>query len=377
MNFKKNKQKTVFILAGGTGGHMFPAHAVAQVLGVKNNVVMITDKRGSEFLKQYENSRHYEIRIIRAAPLSGGLSKKIVNLLQITVGVWESMYYFMKYGRPNLVLAFGGYATFPPLVIALMTRVQIVLHEQNSSLGQVNRIFFRFAKLLLLSFSNTRYVNYDKKYNCKIEFTGNPVRKGILHPNRIINRDKVNRDKEICVLITGGSQGAQLFDNIANFISDLPVDLQKKLTIFHQAKANSIEHITEVYKRSHVKKYEVRTFFEDIGEKMRIADLLIARSGASTISEIAACKKPAILVPLASAKDNHQYYNAMQIVDAHAAIMLDEKDVDEEMKSVLYKLLSDKNKLERMAEAYNELTSMTNNSVNATQNIVNNVNKLL
>jgi UDP-N-acetylglucosamine--N-acetylmuramyl-(pentapeptide) pyrophosphoryl-undecaprenol N-acetylglucosamine transferase len=352
---KQGKRPNIVIATGGTGGHIFPAQAVAQILSNRYNIIWLTDSRGAEIMRKHcvnvgqepgklnndvdanfavqkearaESTTQQAkpcVHTLLSGPMHGRFANKLKSLSKVLLGTVQGAYYMLRY-RPILTLGFGGYASTPTLLASLVKFVPIVLHEQNAVMGQVNRIFAGLSKLIILSFPETQMVN--AKHSNKHAVLGNPVRPEVWAEGQKRCNNKENPD-EIKLLIIGGSQGADFFcDVVPEAIAKLPEMIRCKFVIQHQVSENRAEEVRAKYMNAKVKMVETQPFFMDIGSRMHNADLVIARSGASTVSDIACMRVPAIFIPLASSKDNHQYHNAQLLADSGMAIVVEEKDID-------------------------------------------------
>lgn len=345
---KEQNKKLIVLAAGGTGGHIFPAEAVAEKLREHNyNIKLICDKRVTSLLEGafLETER---VVVTLVAPKSSLLSKikSIVVLLLSTVKI---LWMFLK-DRHQLVVSFGGYPTLPAALSAVILRVPLVLHEQNSSLGLVNRLFLPFARQLCISFPNTRKIK--EKYNHKVLLTGLPLRNKII---KFIKHPKIQPDNQhFRILVIGGSQGTKLFsDVIPNAIAKLDKSLQEKIQITQQVRSELIDTTTAIYRKTRCA-HEVKPFFNDIAELYRHHDLVITRAGASSMAELMSFQKAAIIVPFAKAKDNHQYYNAKFLQDSSQSIVVEEKDFSINwLSNHLREFLKDTEKIRNMESAYN------------------------
>ena len=345
---KEQNKRLIVLAAGGTGGHIFPAEAVAEKLREHNyDTKLICDKRVVPLLE----GAFLEVEkvvVMLAAPKSSLLSKikSIVALLFSTIKI---LWMFLK-NRPKLVISFGGYPTLPAALSAVILRVPLVLHEQNSSLGLVNWLFLPFARHLCTSFPSTRKIK--KKYSHKVLLTGLPLRNKII---KCIKHPKIQPDdRYFRILVIGGSQGAKLFsDVIPNAIAKLDKSLQERIQITQQVRNELINTTIAIYKETYCK-YEVKPFFHNIAELYRQHDLVITRAGASSMAELMSFQKAAIIVPFAKAKDNHQYYNAKFLEDSSQSIVIEEKDFSiNRLSNHLREFLKDPEKIRNMEAAYN------------------------
>lgn len=333
--------KSVMLAAGGTGGHLFPAFALAEALGRRGYAIdLVTDMRGDRYGTGFPARKIYQIpsaTITGRSPLA--LARTGVTLAKGVVAARK----ILKEVRPSAVVGFGGYPSFPPLIAARILRIPSALHEQNAVLGRANRMLARGVTVIATSFESTRLL--EGKALAKARFTGNPVRSAVL--------DWAERPYEsplpagpIVLLVFGGSQGARFFsDTVPPALALLPPELRHRLRVVHQARAEDEEVVRERYKGLGIAA-QVMPFFKNLPEIMAGASLVIARSGASTISELTVMGRPSILVPLPNALDNDQLYNARNLADAGGAWCIEQKDLSSNRLAVeLQRLAADPNVL--------------------------------
>lgn len=313
-----NRKTSIALAAGGTGGHLFPAQSVAEEFTSKGyRAILICDQRTKDFVKgKLASIDSFKI----FAPRPGGTSilDRVVNLIKIIPTVLKVRRY-LKTEDVRAVVGFGGYPSLPTLLAALSLKLPTYIHEQNSVLGSVNRLMAPFVKAVFTSFPTTR--NLNKKYLKKTLCTGMPIRDVI---TQHLLKPQEDKDDKIVILVIGGSQGAKILSEIVPVaISQLDKALQKRITVYQQARLNMVHEAKRLYSATECT-FIVETFFENIGELISQSDLIIARAGASTIAEIAAFKKQAILIPLAIATDNHQLYNSKLLESAGLAKIVEE-----------------------------------------------------
>jgi UDP-N-acetylglucosamine--N-acetylmuramyl-(pentapeptide) pyrophosphoryl-undecaprenol N-acetylglucosamine transferase len=301
---------TIVLAAGGTGGHIFPAEAVATALSLKGHkVVFITDKAGRKFDRLPSSVQ------VMALPMCRRKSS-FVGMTKFGWGVIKSLYHVyrgFKIIKPSIVVGFGGYPAFPPVAIAQALKIPTIVHEQNAVLGQVNRILSKMAKQLAVSFDKTLRI----ETTAPVTVTGTPVRDAF-YTFRETEYAVFKPSDKINLLITGGSQGAKVFSTIIpKAVARLPEEIRKRLSIIHQCPKNDVEELSALYKNKGVNAAVVN-FIENMSEQISKAHLVISRSGASTLAELAIVGRPAILVPFPAAKDDHQWVNAQHIHHANA-----------------------------------------------------------
>jgi UDP-N-acetylglucosamine--N-acetylmuramyl-(pentapeptide) pyrophosphoryl-undecaprenol N-acetylglucosamine transferase len=304
--------KTFVLMAGGTGGHLFPAMALAQELSRRGHeIVLMTDHRVANYGADFPAE---EIHVVPAAtPSLRNPIKFVAAAFKIAGGVAVA---FKKLGKikPDAVIGFGGYPTFPPFVAARLRGVPGILHEQNAVLGRANRALARFADILALSFPATKFA---ASLTLEQRVTGNPVRDRV---RAIAGAPYPALDEKgpIRLVIFGGSQGARAFaDLVPPAIALLPEAIRHRLQVVQQCRAEDLDRVADSYRKAKVN-VELAAFFNDLPERMARAHLVIGRSGASTVAELCVLGRPAILVPLPGSIDADQKNNAMVMEAAGA-----------------------------------------------------------
>jgi UDP-N-acetylglucosamine--N-acetylmuramyl-(pentapeptide) pyrophosphoryl-undecaprenol N-acetylglucosamine transferase len=303
-----------FILAaGGTGGHMVPAHALAEELMARGHeVALVTDERGTRFPGLFES---VQTHVLPAGRLSGGLLGWLRAGRSILAGRAMAMRLYEDF-QPSAVMGFGGYPALPAVLAALKMKIPSAVHEQNAVLGRVNRLLARRVTAVATAYPDIQRL--PARAEDKVRLVGNPVRQEVLalrdRPYPPLDQDGVFR-----VLVTGGSQGATILsDVVPEGLGMLPPIFRTRLQVTHQARAEDIDRVRAQYADRGIPA-ELATYLPDLPERLGLAHLVIARSGASTVAELAAAGRPAILVPFAAATDDHQTYNARELVAAGGA----------------------------------------------------------
>lgn len=345
------KQHKILLAAGGTGGHLFPAIAVAEELERRKIPAhLITDQRCAKYLTP---DLPVESHIINIHIKMSGLIAKIKSLTALLFACFHAIILLRKI-KPSLVIGFGGYPSFPSLFAAILLGVPIVIHEQNCFFGKSNRIFARFAKIIALSYKETKNIN--PKFKNKIIFTGDIVRSKIYN----LPPKKTFGGKRFHLFIVGGSQGAQIFSKLVpSAIKKLKkLNPQLNISITQQAAKTDQDTISKIYTKLGIK-HELAEFFHNMPELYKKSQLVIARSGASTIGELTAIGLPAIFVPFPYAAEDHQYFNAKALADSGAAwCYRQEKISDSILAQKIHELTTNKKLLEK---ASIELLSRKNN----------------
>ncbi len=311
-------KRFVVIAAGGTGGHLFPAAAFAEEMKARGwRVVLMTDARGRRYAENFPAERVEDVAA--ASPTLHPL-KAIPAALKIWRGVNQAKRRFAEL-QPALVAGFGGYPSFPALMAARAHKVPILIHEQNSVLGRVNRTLASSAAVIACGFERLDRLPaaaVDRKH-----VVGNPVRAPILAA-RERGYPEAPAGGRLNLLIIGGSQGARIFGEvIPAAIASLPGDLRARLEVVHQVREEQLEAARSLYVAAGVNA-EVEPFFADMGAKLAAAHLVLARAGASTVTELQVVGRPAILIPFAAAADDHQTANAAALASVGAADLIAE-----------------------------------------------------
>jgi UDP-N-acetylglucosamine--N-acetylmuramyl-(pentapeptide) pyrophosphoryl-undecaprenol N-acetylglucosamine transferase len=298
-----------FVLAaGGTGGHLIPAFALAQELERRgHHVALITDERGAAIPGKPE---FLTAHVLPAGRFGKNPFKWLAAIAAVLEGRRMALRLFESF-EPSAVVGFGGYPALPALLAARSAKLPSVIHEQNAVLGRVNRFLAKRAHAIATSFPTV--ARLAPKLAEKVHLVGNPVRAEVLalreEPFPTLTEEGLLR-----VLVTGGSQGARILSNVVpDGLSMLPVALRSRLQVTQQCRAEDLEMVRERY-AAHGIPAELATYFEDMDARLADTHLFIGRAGASTIAELTAVGRPAILVPLAIATDDHQAANTKEIV---------------------------------------------------------------
>lgn len=315
-------KKIVVIAAGGTGGHLFPAAAFAEEMHHRDwRVFLMTDARGRRYAEGFPAER---IEDVSAASISANPFTAIPAGLKILKGINEAKARF-KESPPSLVAGFGGYPSFPALMAARAHNVSILIHEQNSVLGRVNRAMATSASIVACGFD--RLDRLPPAIASRKRVVGNPVRLPILAV-RERPYPEAPAGGRLNLLIIGGSQGARVFGEvIPSAISLLQPALRARLDVVHQVREEQVEAARAKYKAANVSA-EVAPFFKDMGQRLGAAHLVISRAGASSVTELQVAGRPAILVPFAAAADDHQTANAEGLTAVGAADVFTEAEFD-------------------------------------------------
>jgi UDP-N-acetylglucosamine--N-acetylmuramyl-(pentapeptide) pyrophosphoryl-undecaprenol N-acetylglucosamine transferase len=341
------REPFVLIAAGGTGGHLFPAEALATVLQARGVAVeLATDHRAAPFTNAFPAR---DVHVLPADTLRGrspvALARTAARLSSGTLkGAW-----LLLSSRPAAVVGFGGYPTVPPVLAAWLLRVPRVLHEQNAVMGRANR--FLAARASLIATGYPGIFSNAPRLAAKAVHTGNPVRKAV--------RDAANSPYTapaaggpIRLVIFGGSQGARVMsETVPAAIERLPPALRSRIEVVQQTRPEDLEEVKASYARLGVPA-DVASFFADLPAKIAQSHLVVARSGASTVAELAAIGRPSILVPLPHALDQDQLANAAALAAAGGALLIRQSDFTaERLSEELGQLLAAPGRLSSMADA--------------------------
>ena len=339
-------QPLLVIAAGGTGGHMFPAQSLAEAMLAEGwRVKLSTDERGARYSGNFPDLVKREV-VPSATFARGGFLAKMVVPFKILGGVLTARR-AMNADRPAAVIGFGGYPAIPAMAAALLLRLPRMIHEQNGVLGRVNQLFAKRVHKVACAVWPTELPG-----GVRAVHTGNPVRSVV---RDLAAAPYPDLKPPIKVLIFGGSQGATvLSETVPQALAALPEPLRHQLSISHQARAADHQRVVQFYSDMKIKA-DVEPFFEDLPDRLAGCHLVISRSGASSVADITAIGRPAILVPLAAAIRDEQTANARGMVEAGAAVLIPEAELAERLRSEIEEILSDPDRASAMAEAAKSL----------------------
>jgi UDP-N-acetylglucosamine--N-acetylmuramyl-(pentapeptide) pyrophosphoryl-undecaprenol N-acetylglucosamine transferase len=310
----------LLIAAGGTGGHMFPAQALAEEMLSRGwRVKLSTDARGARYAGGFPDAVQI-VEINSATFARGGLAAKLAVPFRIAGGILTAFMSSLR-DRPDVVVGFGGYPSIPALTAAWALRRPRMIHEQNGVLGRVNQIFAPRVDRVACGTWPT-----DLPAGVAGEHTGNPVRAAVLE--RAASGYIAPGDYPMELLVIGGSQGARILsDVVPAAIATLPDAIRRHLRVAHQARAEDLDRVIEAYNEAGIPA-EVAPFFTDIPRRLSEAQLVISRAGASSVADISIIGRPSILIPFAAATGDHQTANARGLVETEAAILIPENRLD-------------------------------------------------
>lgn len=311
------------LAAGGTGGHLFPAFALAEELGGRGYAVeLVTDMRGDRYGSGFPARAVHKIH---SATLAGRSPLAMARTgITLARGVRQA-HALMRRSRPAVVAGFGGYPSFPPLVAARLLGVATLLHEQNAVLGRANRMLAKRVDIIATSFAKVGLV--EPKIADRIRFTGNPVRRTVLeNANRPYWAPDASEPFKL--LVFGGSQGARYFsDTVPSALATLSPELRARLQVVQQAREEDVERTRAEFAAAGIA-VEVAPFFKDLPRRIADSHLVISRAGASSVAELAVIGRPSILVPLPHALDNDQLRNATTLAESGGAWCIEQKLLD-------------------------------------------------
>lgn len=310
----------VILAAGGTGGHMIPAHALAAELKKRGHgVALVTDERGARIPGLFDG---VPIHILPAGRLGGGPLGWVRAGMSIVAGRGQAKRLYRAF-PPDVVIGFGGYPAFPALLAASSRNIPTILHEQNAVLGRVNRLLAGEAAAIATAYADVERLKPAHQF--KTVLVGNPVREAVARLGEA-PLPPFDEYAPLKILVTGGSQGASVLSEVVPAgLGALDSSLRRRLQVVQQCRPDDIETVRAKYAELGIPA-ELSTYIADMPAKLADCHLVIARAGASTIAELTAAGRPAILIPLPSATDDHQTVNAREMARAGGARMIAQSD---------------------------------------------------
>ena len=310
---------TYVLCAGGTGGHMVPAHCLAmELLARGHKVHLVTDERGLRFPGLFPG-----VPVTKVEAASTGRSGW-QSLPQVALAIWKgrsAARRLFKDMRPRAVVGFGGYPALPGLLAGLSLYLPCLIHEQNAVLGRTNRYLAPRVRAIATSWPRVRRM--DGSWQRRAHFIGNPVRPEVIAAGALAFDAHAPRLK---LLVTGGSQGAAILNKVVPAaVALLPAEVRAMLDVTHQGRDEDRAEMDAAYRAAGITP-RIAAYFPDLPAEMASSHIVIARSGASTVAELAVMGRPSILVPLPIATDDHQADNAAALVAAGAAVMIRQQD---------------------------------------------------
>lgn len=311
--------RPIILAAGGTGGHLFPAEALAHALGGRGvPVELVTDERALAYGGNFPARAMHCIP--SATPRGGSLIAKAQAVARLAYGTAQAAK-MLRWLSPRAVIGFGGYPTVPPLLAASFLKIPTVLHESNAIMGKANRFLSGHVDKIAAGLPN---LPVPAALQSKVVFTGNPVRPAVLEAAQLAYPDFA--DGAFRLLVTGGSQGARVMaDIVPEAIAALPEGLRSRIRLVQQTRPEDLPRVEAIYRSAGVN-VEIAPFFKDLPLRMAQAHFVVARAGASTVSELAVIGRPSLLVPLPQSLDGDQAANAAFIEQAGAAETVKQSD---------------------------------------------------
>ena len=338
-------ERPIVVAAGGTGGHLFPAESLAHALISRGRVVeLVTDTRAEKYGSTFPARKIHAIPA--ATPTGGSAISRALAIATLGGGALSSLMLLRRL-RPAVVVGFGGYPTVPPLFAATLLGLPTVLHEQNAVMGRANRFLARRVDRIATGFALARA---EQAILLKSVLTGNPLRPAVLEAAKTPYPDFAN--VRLRVLVTGGSQGARVFSDIVPAaIAALTPEERARISLVQQARGEDESRVREAYAQIGFEA-DVAPFFKDLPARIAASHFIIARSGASTVAELAGIGRPALLVPFPFALDADQAANAAELARTGAVEVVDQKLFTvEKLTNSLRAALSDPAGLTKRAEA--------------------------
>jgi UDP-N-acetylglucosamine--N-acetylmuramyl-(pentapeptide) pyrophosphoryl-undecaprenol N-acetylglucosamine transferase len=340
------------IAGGGTGGHLFPGIAVAREIQARvpgAQVSFVGTSRGIE--ARVVPLEGFALDVIRSSGIKGkSIPARAQGVALLPLSLFDA-WQVLSTRRPQLVIGVGGYSSGPVVLVAAARRIPTMLLEQNAVPGLTNRLLAPFSRAVAVSFESTRALFGGKAF-----LSGNPVRPEFLSPvDQRIEAEKVANSR-VRLLVFGGSQGAHainmaMMEGAAELVARVP-----DLRVTHQTGARDLEMVREAYRKAGLEA-DVAAFFDDMPKRLAETDLIVCRAGATTLAEVTAAGRAAILVPLPSATDDHQRTNAEALTDAGAAEMLIQADMTGyKLADRIVALATDTGRRVRMATAARRLS---------------------
>ncbi|GAB2176806.1 undecaprenyldiphospho-muramoylpentapeptide beta-N-acetylglucosaminyltransferase [Dongia sp. agr-C8] len=334
----------ILLAAGGTGGHLFPAEALAgALLGRGFAVDLVTDERGTGFAGKLAS---VPVHRIASGGIAGkGMGVRARNYGRLMLGFLQSRG-LLKRLKPSVAVGFGGYPSLPPILAAQWGKIRTVVHEQNAVAGRANRVLMKRANRVALSFEHVRFT--EQLPAAKKIVTGNPVRAAV---SEIAAYAAPSPGGPVNLLVFGGSQGARVFGRVTPpAIALLPEELRNRLKLVQQVRREDVEDVTKAYRDLGLDA-ELSPFFKDMPARYEWAHLVVCRSGASSVAEIEACGRPALMIPLPHSIDDHQRANARSLSEKGAGWVLDENAASPQALALrLTEILTDRDGLQRAAD---------------------------
>ncbi len=335
-----NKNIKALIAAGGTGGHVLPGINLASFLIEKNyNVKIITDRRGFNFFNEKDKKN---VSVFLSSPLiKKNFLLLIFSLFLIFYSILRSLI-FLSFYRPKIIFGMGGYASFPICIAATILRIKFIIYENNLIIGRANKKLLPFAEKILVS--SKKLEGISSKYEFKITEVGNIINKEIIN----FSYDNKNREKELKILVLGGSQAAKIFAEILPKIFKQCSEKGIPIKIIQQCLPDQNQELSSFYKSLKIE-YKLFNFSKNIIEFFPKINLAITRSGSSVLAELTNANIPFISIPLPSSVDNHQLKNAIFYKSKNFSFLVEEKDLKDKLFSLLKEIYENISKLDEIS----------------------------
>ena len=332
--------KKIIFTAGGTGGHLLPAINLMKHFSEKgNNVILVTDKRGNKYIKNFLDYKSYVFKAGTAT--NKNIFKKFLSFFVILGSLIKSVLILFK-EKPDLVIGFGGYVSFPISFVSKLFNSPLIIYENNLVFGRANKFLLKFAKKILTAKPIKK--DFPEKYRNKIYIVGSILDKNIIN----YSSNKKNMDDGLSILILGGSQGAEIFGTVVPTAIKMVKEKGFLIEVNQQCIKSQKNIIINYYKKNDIKNY-VFEFENNILELISSANLAITRCGASATAELAHTATPFIGVPLKNSIDNHQFLNAKFYEEMSCCWILEEKNFNEKnLFNLIMEIVNNKNKLKNI-----------------------------
>ena len=356
-----SKKYKALIAIGGTGGHVFPGCNLAEHL-IQNDydVELISDMRGYKFLKKYKNCK---ISTLPSFTLKKrNIFKAILSLILIFYSIIRS-FIFLIFNRPSVIFGMGGYASFPICTAAILLRIKFIIYENNLIIGRANKSLLPFTKKLLVSHEEIEGI--PKKYHNKILKIGNIIKKEIINFKH--KETDNSNDNSLGILVLGGSQAAKIFAEILPKIFQECLSHRIPLKIYQHCLQDQNESLKKFYENIDID-YETFNFTDNIIKYFSKVKFAITRSGSSMLAELTNANIPFISVPLPSSADNHQLKNAIYYKKKNFAFLIEEKDLNHKLLTLIKKIQTDKSVLTEIIQNQKQYSD---------KNVYNNIDKAL
>lgn len=356
------------ITGGGTGGHIYPALAIADELKGRGWEILYL---GSDYRMESEivPESGYDFRSLSVRPLPRTFSTKIFSSFYYNFKAFLEALKIIKNFEADIVIGTGGFVAGPVVLAGALLRKKTLIHEQNAYPGITNKLLARFVDKVCLNFAEAeKHLNINSKE--KIRITGNPVRKNIINADQELAYKKLELSGDLrTILITGGSLGAEIIND--NIIKVYKYALKNNIQLIHLTGKKNYNEVIEKLKNNNINHknplIKVISYLKEMEYALAAADLIIARAGATGLAEITSCGIASILIPFAAAAEDHQFFNAKTLADNNAALIIEEKDLNEDLLLKKVKeIIENSNKLASMAQSAESMTQK-----NSLQKIIN------